>query len=144
MLGGGNVWRPGRRRGKRFAVTGRKNGRNPEDFDQVRLTQVNAFFAISGMIWIAGSHPASERMHQPCPIGFAHFKETIMPMLKVIEVLAESDQNWENAAQSAVTQASESIREIKSIYIKDMEATVQNEKITKYRINAKISFLLEK
>ena len=67
-----------------------------------------------------------------------------MPMLKVIEVLAESDQNWEDAAQSAVTQASESIREIKSIYIKDMEAAVQNGKITKYRISAKISFLLEK
>jgi flavin-binding protein dodecin len=67
-----------------------------------------------------------------------------MSMLKVIEVLAESDRGWEDAAQSAVTQASESVREIKSIYIKDMEATVQNGKITKYRINAKISFLLEK
>ena len=67
-----------------------------------------------------------------------------MSMLKVIEVLAESDRGWEDAAQSAVTQASESVREIKSIYIKDMEATVQNGKIAKYRINAKISFLLEK
>jgi flavin-binding protein dodecin len=65
-------------------------------------------------------------------------------MLKVIEVLAESDRGWEDAAQSAVTQASESVREIKSIYIKDMEAIVQNGKIAKYRINAKISFLLEK
>jgi hypothetical protein len=67
-----------------------------------------------------------------------------MSMLKVIEVLAESDRGWEDAAQSAVTQASESVREIKSIYIKDMEAIVQNGKIAKYRINAKISFLLEK
>ena len=66
-----------------------------------------------------------------------------MSMLKVIEVLAESDQNWESAAQSAVTQASKSVREIKSIYIKDMEATVENGKITKYRINAKISFMLD-
>ena len=67
-----------------------------------------------------------------------------MSMLKVIEVLAESDRGWEDAAQSAVTQASESVREIKSIYIKDMEATILNGKIAKYRINAKISFLLEK
>jgi flavin-binding protein dodecin len=66
-----------------------------------------------------------------------------MSMLKVIEVLAESDQNWEAAAQSAVTQAGESVRNIKSIYIKEMEATVENGKIAKYRINAKISFLLD-
>jgi hypothetical protein len=61
----------------------------------------------------------------------------------VIEVLAESDQNWEGAAQSAVKQAGKSVRNIKSIYIKDMEATVENGKIARYRINAKISFLLD-
>jgi flavin-binding protein dodecin len=66
-----------------------------------------------------------------------------MSMLKVIEVLAESEKNWEDAAQSAVTQAGRSVRNVKSIYIKDMEATVENGKIAKYRINAKISFLLD-
>jgi len=66
-----------------------------------------------------------------------------MSMLKVIEVLAESEKNWEDAAQSAVTQAGRSVRNVKSIYIKDMEATVENGKIANYRINAKISFLLD-
>jgi flavin-binding protein dodecin len=69
--------------------------------------------------------------------------ETIMSMLKVIEVLAESEKNWEDAAQSAVNQAGSSVRNIKSIYIKEMEVTVENGKIDKYRINAKISFLLD-
>jgi len=64
-------------------------------------------------------------------------------MLKVIEVLAESDKNWEDAASQAVTRASKSVHDIKSIYIKDMEAKVENNKITKYRINANISFLLD-
>ena len=66
-----------------------------------------------------------------------------MSMLKVIEVLAESEKNWEDAAQFAVTQAGKTVRNIKSIYVKDMEATVENGKIAKYRINAKISFLLD-
>lgn len=66
-----------------------------------------------------------------------------MTMLKVIEVLAQSDKGWEDAAQAAVKNASESLRDIRSIYIKDMEATVENNRITQYRINAKISFLLE-
>jgi len=66
-----------------------------------------------------------------------------MSMLKVIEVLAESDKGWEDAAQVAVTTASKSVRNIRSIYIKNHEATVENGKIAKYRINAKISFTLD-
>ena len=66
-----------------------------------------------------------------------------MAMLKVIEVLAESSKSWEDAAQSAAKQASETLHGVKSIYIKDMEATVDNGKVTSYRINAKISFQLE-
>ncbi len=66
-----------------------------------------------------------------------------MSMLKVVEVLAESDKSWEDAAQNAVTDASKSVRGIRSIYLKNIEAVVENGKITKYRINAKLSFLLE-
>ena len=65
-----------------------------------------------------------------------------MSMLKVIEVLAESDKGWEDAAQVAVANASKTVRNIRSIYIKNAEATVENGKINTYRINAKISFVL--
>ena len=64
-------------------------------------------------------------------------------MLKVIEVLGESDKSWEDAAAQAVAEAGKSVRHIKSIYIKNHEAKVENNKIVKYRINAKISFMLE-
>lgn len=67
-----------------------------------------------------------------------------MTMLKVLEVLAQSDKSWEDAAQNAVSQASETVRGIKSIYIKEMEATVEDGKVSQYRINAKISFTLER
>ena len=64
-------------------------------------------------------------------------------MLKVIEVLAESNKSWEDAAANAVTRASKTLNSIKSIYIKDFEAKVENNKIVRYRINAKISFMLD-
>lgn len=64
-------------------------------------------------------------------------------MLKVIEVLAESDKNWEEAAKNAIEKAKQSVRGIKSIYIENFGAKVEDGRITKYRINAKISFLLE-
>lgn len=67
-----------------------------------------------------------------------------MSMLKVVEVLAQSDKSWEDAAQSAVDEAGKSLDGIASIYVKEMEASVENGKITNYRINAKISFNIER
>jgi flavin-binding protein dodecin len=66
-----------------------------------------------------------------------------MTTLKVIEVLSQSDKSWEDAAQVAVTDAAKSLRGIKSIYLKELEAVVENNKVTQYRINAKISFMVE-
>lgn len=64
-------------------------------------------------------------------------------VLKVIEVLAESSTSWEDAAATAVKKASETVHGIRSIYIKNFEAQVQNNKITSYRINAKVTFALD-
>jgi flavin-binding protein dodecin len=70
-------------------------------------------------------------------------EELVMSMLKVIEVLAESDKSWEDAAQNAISQAAKTVHNIKSIYVENFEAAVENGKINKYRINAKISFVLD-
>lgn len=67
-----------------------------------------------------------------------------MSMLKVIEVLAESNKSWEDAAQVAVANASKTVRGIKSIYVENFQATVKNGKIASYRVNAKLTFELEK
>ena len=64
-------------------------------------------------------------------------------MLKVIEVLAESDKSWEDAAHVALKNAAKSVRGIKSIWIKEQSATVEKNKIVRYRVNAKISFELD-
>ena len=67
-----------------------------------------------------------------------------MAVVKVIEVLAQSEKSWEDAAQEAIREASKTVHNIKSIYIKEMEAQVEDDKITQFRINAKISFQLKK
>jgi flavin-binding protein dodecin len=65
-----------------------------------------------------------------------------MSVVKVIEVLSESNKGWEEAAQEAINQAAKTVRNIQSVYIKEMQAMVENNKIVSYRINAKISFLI--
>ena len=40
-------------------------------------------------------------------------------LVKVIEVLAQSDKSWDHAAQQAVGEASKTLRNIRSIYVKE-------------------------
>ncbi len=63
-----------------------------------------------------------------------------MALLKVIELLAESKKSWEDAAQNAVTEASKSIRNIRSVYVKNLTAEVDKDKITHWRLDCKITF----
>jgi len=64
-------------------------------------------------------------------------------LLKVIEVLAESEKSWEDAAAEAVKRAAKTLKNIRSIYVEHFEAKVERNRVVRYRINAKISFVLE-
>lgn len=66
-----------------------------------------------------------------------------MAIVKVIEVLAQSNESWEDATQVALTEAAKTVKNIKSIYIKEFQAIVENNQISVYRVNAKISFEVE-
>lgn len=63
-----------------------------------------------------------------------------MSVLKVIEVMANSDKSWEDAAKNAVSHASKSVKNIKSVYINEQSATVKDGKMDNYRVNVKITF----
>jgi flavin-binding protein dodecin len=63
-----------------------------------------------------------------------------MSVLKVIEVLGNSKDSFEDAAQNVITEASKTVKNIKSVYIKDMQVTVDNNKIVDYRVTTKVCF----
>lgn len=63
-----------------------------------------------------------------------------MSVIKVLEILTSSDKSWEAATQSAVAEASKTIREIRSVNVKNLSATVKDGKISEYRVNCKITF----
>ena len=65
-----------------------------------------------------------------------------MSIAKVIEVLAEGD-SIEAAIQSAVTEAAETVRGIKHVYVEGVQAIVEDDKVVKYRVNAKLTFVVE-
>lgn len=67
-----------------------------------------------------------------------------MSIHKIIEVSASSNTGWEDAAQQAVDEAARTVKNIKHLYIEDLIAEVDDNKITSYRVHAKITFEVRK
>lgn len=65
-----------------------------------------------------------------------------MAIVKVIEVIATSDKSFEDATKNALKEASKSVKNIKSIYVKDMNGKVENNEIMSFGVTAKISFVV--
>ena len=66
-----------------------------------------------------------------------------MSVLKVIELLGNSTVSFEDAVQNVINEASKSIQGIKSVYIQEMQVTVEDNQIAQYRVNAKVTFTIK-
>ena len=66
-----------------------------------------------------------------------------MSIVRSIEVIAQSPQGFDQACKEAIKEASQTLRGIKSFWIKNAECVVENDQITMYRVNGKISFIVE-
>lgn len=62
---------------------------------------------------------------------------------KVIEVIAESDKSWEDAAQNALSEAAKTVDNITEVWVNGMKATVEKNRITHYRVTANITFVVK-
>lgn len=65
-----------------------------------------------------------------------------MSIAKVIEVISEG-KSVEDAVENAVKEASKSVRKIKNVYVEGFQGIVDDNKVTKYRVNAKITFVVD-
>ena len=64
-------------------------------------------------------------------------------IVKVIEIIAQSEKSWDDAAQVAVSEAAKTVKQIKSVWVDNFSAECENNRIVRYRANVKISFLVE-
>ena len=63
-----------------------------------------------------------------------------MSVMKVIEVLANSDKSWEDATKKAVKEASKTVKNIKSAFVQSQSVVVNGDNVTEFRVNLKIAF----
>ncbi len=67
-----------------------------------------------------------------------------MSVVKIIEVIGSSPKSWEDATKNVLEEASKTIQNIKSIYVKRCTAKVEKNKIVEYRAVVKIAFIVER
>jgi flavin-binding protein dodecin len=64
-------------------------------------------------------------------------------VVKVIEVIAESTTGFDDAVRNAVKEAARTITGIKSVWVDNLSAKVEGDRIIQYRVDAKVSFVVE-
>jgi hypothetical protein len=66
-----------------------------------------------------------------------------MSVAKVIEISSESAKSFEDAVSSGIQQASKTVHGIKSAWVNGQQAIVEKDKVTKYRVDMKVSFVVD-
>ena len=66
-----------------------------------------------------------------------------MSDVKILHLVGESPESWEDAVQQVLKEASTIVENIQTIYIKEFLAVVEDGEIVDYQISAKITFLEE-
>ena len=66
-----------------------------------------------------------------------------MPIARVTELSATSDQNLEVAINQGVHRATNTLRNVESAWIKDMNVMIENGNISAYKVNMAVTFVLE-
>jgi hypothetical protein len=67
----------------------------------------------------------------------------IMAVAKVVELIGSSNKSLDDAVKNTLKEASKTIRGIKELWVSDFKVLVEDNKIVEYRVNVKLTFLVE-
>ena len=66
-----------------------------------------------------------------------------MSVAKIIEISCESTKSFEDAIQNGIARASKTIHNIKGAWVKEQQVVIESNKITLYRVDLKLTFVLD-
>lgn len=66
-----------------------------------------------------------------------------MAVAKVIELTAESGDSFEDAIREGISKASETVRNIQGVWVKEQKVRVENGDISAFRVDLKVTFVLD-
>lgn len=68
---------------------------------------------------------------------------TMASVVKVLELVGESERDWDDAVRNAVAEAAKTVRNITGIEVCNMTANVRDGRISEYRANVKVAFVVD-
>jgi dodecin len=66
-----------------------------------------------------------------------------MAIAKISEISATSTKSFEDAIQQGITRATKTLRNVKSVWIKEQHVRVENGRLSEYQVNMMVTFVLE-
>lgn len=66
-----------------------------------------------------------------------------MAIAKVTELTASSPKSFEDAIQQGISRAAKTIRNIQSAWVNEQTVVVKDDKISEWRVNLRVTFLLD-
>ena len=66
-----------------------------------------------------------------------------MSVAKITEISATSKESFDDALNAGVARANKTLKNVKSVWIKDHQVDVANGKISEYKVLLKVTFVLE-
>lgn len=66
-----------------------------------------------------------------------------MSVARITEISAESNKSFEDAIVRGVERANKTLKNVRGAWVQDQKITVENGRIAMYRVNLKITFVLE-
>jgi dodecin len=62
---------------------------------------------------------------------------------RVVEISSTSDKSFEDAIQQGIARAAKTLRNVRSAWVKEQEVSVEADRITSYKVNLMVTFVLE-
>ena len=66
-----------------------------------------------------------------------------MPVARITEITATSTKGFEEAVKAGISRATKTLKNVKGAWVNGMKVDVENGKIRSYRVNLKVTFVLE-
>jgi flavin-binding protein dodecin len=66
-----------------------------------------------------------------------------MSVARIVEISATSSESFEAAIQEGIARATETLRQVKSAWVKEQRVDVTDGEITAYQVNLLVTFVLE-
>ncbi len=66
-----------------------------------------------------------------------------MSVAKVVEIISSSKVSFDDAVNTGIERASKTLANVKSAWVKDQKVSVENGKVSEYRVTLKVTFILE-